>query len=106
MRVTSGGYYGCDTFSSYQDVIYCSWEKRGPYTTLENWYVDEFGWKTSCFIDETYEPEQKSFGIPPYIAWYRCNACRQRFDDDWQEVLDHFPTNEDDNEGENADSWE
>ena len=97
---TPGGYGACVEGGSFLDVIYCSYERRGDYLTLENWHVDEFGWKTSCFLDETTETEavRKWVGIPNYIAWYRCNACRQRFDDDWQEVLDHFWTDEDEDE--------
>ena|SRR6266508_5439163 len=95
---TDGGYGACVEGGSFLDVIYCSYERRGDNLTLENWYVDEFGWKASCSINETTYAPDKGFGIPPYIAWYRCNACRQRFDDDWQEVLDHFWTDEDEDE--------
>jgi hypothetical protein len=95
------GYDGCaDPCSNFQNVIYFSYRpnpKGGG--TIENWYVDEYGEATELY-DSVDVP-----GQAPALERYRCLACGERFYE-WFDVLDHFPSDEDDEEGENADPWE
>jgi hypothetical protein len=93
----------CVPYACYADVIYCEYSMRGDKAMLEHAYVDQSGNPTQHFYTET-------FDRPPgfqEVAWYDCRSCRQIFGAyEWHAVLDHFPSSEDDGDGENADSWE
>jgi hypothetical protein len=90
----------CVAFSDYRDVIYFRYRPHPKGGTIENWYVDQYGEPTDLY---------DSFEVPgqaPALERWRCMACGERFYD-WLEVLDHFPPeNEHEEGGENADVWE
>jgi hypothetical protein len=91
------GYYPCVAFATHQDVVYSEWSRFGDDALLEIFTVDEFG-NAVDRVDSTVN-QGLAHVITP-MAWYWCGACSQRFRDDWQDVLDHFPADADDEEGE------
>ena len=92
--------YPCNgAFSSYLDMGYYEWSRFDDDALLEVFSVDEDG----NAVDRIEAVVNKGCAhVITLMREYLCRACMQRFDD-WQDVLDHFPLDEDDDEGSQSD---
>src|SRR5215218_2838131 len=85
-----------DEYSTYRDVIYFRYRPHSGGGTIENWYVDDYGEPTELHLSEEVP------GRAEPMERYRCLVCGQRMYE-WLDVLDHFVTDEDDDEADQSD---